>query len=92
MIISTFLEEIIVFCDGSLYIPQKKLPLMKKQGVTTVLVRNTNLSLVLHPHPISGEGLHVGLGTDIPEDFFYFLCAIADAIQVSKLRWRLILH
>ena len=37
------------------------------------------------------EGLHIGLGTDIAGGHsLSMLRAIADAIQVSKLRWRLV--
>ena len=53
---------------------------------------NTNLSSGIAPtRRYIEEGLHIGLGTDIAGGHsLSMLRAIADAIQVSKLRWRLV--
>mgnify|MGYP002529935078 CR=1 FL=1 len=72
----------------------EEIALMKKQGVYVAHCpqSNTNLSSGIAPAArYLREGLHVGLGTDIAGGFsLSMLRAIADAIQVSKLRWRLV--
>ena len=76
------------------YSTEEEIALMKKQGVYIAHCpqSNTNLSSGIAPAArYLREGLHVGLGTDIAGGFsLSMLRAIADAIQVSKLRWRLV--
>lgn len=68
--------------------------LMKKQGVYIAHCpqSNTNLSSGIAPiKSYLNQNLHVGLGTDIAGGHsLSMLRAIADAVQVSKLRWRLV--
>ena len=73
---------------------EEELALMKKQGVYVVHCpqSNTNLSSGIAParHYLEA-GLHVGLGSDIAGGTsLSILRAMADAIQVSKLYWRLV--
>lgn len=74
--------------------PQEEVALMKERGVFVAHCpqSNTNLSSGIAPvrHYLN-EGLHVGLGSDIAggASLSPFRC-ITDAIQVSKLRWRLV--
>ena len=67
---------------------------MKKQGVYIAHCpqSNTNLSSGIAPvRRYLDEGLHVGLGSDVAGGTCSsILRAMADAIQVSKLYWRLI--
>ena len=67
---------------------------MKKRGVFVAHCpqSNTNLSSGIAPvRRYLEEDLHIGLGTDIAGGHsLSMLRAIADAIQVSKLRWRLV--
>ena len=76
------------------YSTEEEIALIKKQGVYIAHCpqSNTNLSSGIAPAArYLREGLHIGLGTDISGGFsLSMLRAIADAIQVSKLRWRLI--
>ena len=76
------------------YSSDAELSLMKTRGVFIAHCpqSNTNLSSGIAPirHYLE-EGLHIGLGTDIAGGHsLSMLRAIADAIQVSKLRWRLV--
>lgn len=74
--------------------PQAEIELMKKRGVYIAHCpqSNTNLSSGIAPiREYMDKGLHVGLGTDIAGGHsLSMLRAIADAVQVSKLRWRLV--
>ena len=76
------------------YSSDAELSLMKKRGVFIAHCpqSNTNLSSGIAPAKrYIEEGLHIGLGTDIAGGHsLSMLRAIADAIQVSKLRWRLV--
>ena len=72
----------------------EEIALMKKQGVYIAHCpqSNTNLSSGIAParHYLEA-GLHVGLGSDIAGGTsLSILRAMADAIQVSKLYWRLV--
>ena len=68
--------------------------LMKKNGVYIAHcpASNTNLSSGVAPiRRYLREGLHVGLGSDVAGGTHTSIFrAMADAIQVSKLRWRLV--
>ena len=73
---------------------EEDLALMKKQGVYVAHCpqSNTNLSSGIAParHYLEA-GLHIGLGSDIAGGTsLSILRAMADAIQVSKLYWRLV--
>ena len=76
------------------YSGEEETVLMKEQGVFVAHCpqSNTNLSSGIAPvRSYLDQGLHVGLGTDIAGGHsLSMLRAIADAIQVSKLRWRLV--
>ena len=67
---------------------------MKKQGVYIAHCpqSNTNLSSGISPaRRYLDEGLHIGLGSDIAGGTSVsILRAMADAVQCSKLRWRLV--
>ena len=67
---------------------------MKKQGVYVAHCPESNMNVVAGIAPVRKyleEGLHVGLGSDVAggatENLFV---AMMHAIQVSKLRWRLV--
>ena len=68
--------------------------LMKEQGVYVAHcpASNTNLSSGIAPiRRYLNEGVHVGLGSDVAAGTHTSIFrAMADAIQVSKLRWRLV--
>ena len=76
------------------YSSDAEIALMKKRGVFVAHCpqSNTNLSSGIAPvRRYLEEDLHIGLGTDIAGGHsLSMLRAIADAIQVSKLRWRLV--
>ena len=76
------------------YSSDDEIALMKKRGVFIAHCpqSNTNLSSGIAPaRRYLDENLHIGLGTDIAGGHsLSMLRAIADAIQVSKLRWRLV--
>ena len=76
------------------YSSEEEITLMKKQGVYIAHCpqSNTNVSSGIAPAArYLREGLHIGLGTDVAGGFsLSMLRAMADAIQVSKLRWRLV--
>lgn len=76
-----------VYSDG------KELQMLKEKGVYVAHCpeSNTNLSSGIAPvRRFLNEGIHVGLGSDVAagatENLFH---AMAQAIQASKLRWRL---
>ena len=70
-----------------------ELHLIKDQGVYIAHCPQSNTDLSSGIAPIRkylDMGLHVGLGTDVAGGFSLSMFrAIADTIQVSKLRWRL---
>ena len=72
----------------------EEIALMKKQGVYIAHCpqSNTNLASGISPaRRYLDEGLHIGLGSDIAGGTSVsILRAMADAIQVSKLYWRLV--
>ena len=76
------------------YSSDAEISLMKKRNVFIAHCpqSNTNLSSGIAPaRRYLDEGLHLGLGTDIAGGHsLSMLRAAADAIQVSKLRWRLV--
>lgn len=76
------------------YSSDAEISLMKKRNVFIAHCpqSNTNLSSGIAPaRRYLDEGLHIGLGTDIAGGHsLSMLRAVADAIQVSKLRWRLV--
>ena len=67
---------------------------MKKQGVYIAHCPQSNTNLASGISPVRrylDEGLHIGLGSDIAGGTSVsILRAMADAIQVSKLYWRLV--
>lgn len=75
------------------YSSNDEIDLIKKQGVYIAHcpTANTNLSSGIAPiRNYLNKGLKIGLGTDIAAGHSLSIFrAIADAIQVSKLRWRL---
>ena len=76
------------------YSSNEEIALLHRRGVFVAHCpqSNTNLSSGIAPvRKYLNEGLHIGLGTDIAGGHsLSMLRAIADAIQVSKLRWRLV--
>ena len=76
------------------YSSPEEAALMKERGVYVAHCpqSNTNLSSGIAPAgQYLDEGLNIGLGTDIAGGHsLSMLRAIADAVQVSKLRWRLV--
>lgn len=76
------------------YSSDEEIALIKERGVYVAHCpqSNTNLSSGIAPAKrYLEEGIHIGLGTDIAGGHSLSMFrAIADAVQVSKLRWRLI--
>lgn len=75
------------------YSNEKEIQMLKENGVYVAHCPESNTNLSSGAAPVRRylkEGIHVGLGTDIAagsgENMFY---AMAQAIQASKLRWRL---
>lgn len=71
----------------------EEIALMKKHGVFIAHCAQSNTNLASGIAPVRrylDEGMNIGLGTDIAaSSSLSILRAIADTIQVSKLRWRL---
>lgn len=76
------------------WLKDEEISLIKKQGVFIAHCpqSNTNLSSGIAPvRKFLDEGLLVGLGSDVAGGYSTsILRAMADAIQCSKLRWRLV--
>ncbi|MDO5136388.1 MAG: amidohydrolase family protein [Eubacteriales bacterium] len=76
------------------YSNDEEIALIKERGVFVAHCpqSNTNIASGIAPaRRYLKEGLHMGLGSDIAGGFSLSLFrAMADAIQVSKLRWRLV--
>ena len=76
------------------WLRDEEISLIKKQGVFIAHCpqSNTNLSSGIAPvRKFLDEGLLVGLGSDVAGGYSTsILRAMADAIQCSKLRWRLV--
>lgn len=74
--------------------PEEEVALMKEQGVYIAHCpqSNTNLSSGIAPaRRYLDQGLNIGLGSDIAAGAsMSIMRAMADAIQVSKLYWRLV--
>ncbi|MFV0412222.1 MAG: amidohydrolase family protein [Oscillospiraceae bacterium] len=72
----------------------RELELLKKNGVYVAHCPNSNTNLASGIAPMRTylqEGMRAGLGTDVAGGFSLSVFrAMADAIQVSKLRWRLV--
>lgn len=88
-----FGEECPTIMAHCVYSNDKEIQMMKKRGVYVAHCpeSNTNLSSGIAPvRRFLEEGIHVGLGSDVAagstESIFH---AMAQAIQASKLRWRL---
>lgn len=73
--------------------PDEEIALLKERSVYIAHCPQSNTNLASGIAPIRrylDEGLHVGLGSDIAGgSSLSILRAMTDAIQVSKLRWRL---
>lgn len=76
------------------WLKDEEISLVKKQGVFIAHCpqSNTNLSSGIAPvRRFLDEGLSIGLGSDVAGGYSTsVLRAMADAIQCSKLRWRLV--
>lgn len=76
------------------YSSQREIALMKERGVFIAHCpqSNTNLSSGIAPiRTYLDNHMHVGLGSDVAGGFMTSIFrAMADALQVSKLRWRLV--
>lgn len=75
------------------YSNEEEINLMKKQGVYVAHCPASNMNLSSGVAPVRkflDRGLNVGIGTDVGAGHsLSMLRAMADSIQVSKLRWRL---
>ena len=71
----------------------EEIQMIKDQGVYVAHCPESNTDIASGIAPVRrylDMGLHVGLGTDVAGGFSLSMFrAMADAIQVSKLRWRL---
>ncbi len=76
------------------YSVDEEIELMKKNGVYVAHCPTSNMNLSSGIAPIKKyleKGLHVGLGSDVAASHSLSIFkAMADAIAVSKLRWRLV--
>lgn len=76
------------------YSTPEEIALIKKRGVYIAHCPQSNTNIASGIAPVRlylDEGLHLGLGSDIAGgSSLSILRAIADAIQSSKLRWRLV--
>lgn len=72
----------------------EEIALIKEKGVYIAHCPQSNTDIASGIAPVRrylDEGLHIGLGSDIAGGFSLSLFrAMADSIQVSKLRWRLV--
>ena len=72
---------------------QAELERMKERGVFVAHCPQSNVNIASGAAPARrylDEGLNMGLGTDVAGGFsLSILRAMADAVQCSKLRWRL---
>ena len=75
------------------YSSDQEIALMKKRGVYVAHCPQSNMNLssgIAPARKFLDQGLHTGLGTDIAGGHTLSMFrAIADAVQVSKLHWRL---
>ena len=76
------------------YSNEKEIKMIKERGVFVAHCPESNANLASGAAPVRRfleEGIHVGLGSDVAagssENIFY---AMTQAIQVSKLRWRML--
>lgn len=78
----------------SVYSDEKEMELLKKRGVWVAHCPQSNINLSSGIAPIRiylDQGIRVGLGTDLAAGFsISVLRAMGEAIQMSKMRWRLI--
>ncbi|MDO4453898.1 MAG: amidohydrolase family protein [Eubacteriales bacterium] len=78
----------------SVYSDEKEIELLKKRGVWVAHCPQSNINLSSGIAPIRtylDRGIRVGLGTDLAAGFsISILRAMGEAIQMSKMRWRLI--
>lgn len=74
--------------------PDEEIALIKERGVYIAHCPQSNSNLASGIAPVRrylDEGLHVGLGSDVAGGTVLSIFrAMAEAIQVSKLRWRLV--
>ena len=75
------------------YSSDEEIALIKKRGVYIAHCPQSNTNIASGIAPVRrylNEGLHIGLGSDIAGgSSLSILRAMSDAVQVSKLRWRL---
>lgn len=76
------------------YSSEEETALMQKQGVFIAHCPQSNTNIASGIAPVRhylDRGIHIGLGSDIAGgSSLSILRAVTDAIQVSKLRWRLV--